>query len=163
MCRRWAAICLQAYVPAYTEHKVFRMFRSKSTGSVLHLQSSSARHAENTARKLRYEHERKWELYQSAVVTKVGKTRTTLTHLGTPLQSAWPSHIATQGSCDPPSKSLYHGHYHLHPPDAKPQNRETTFESRKNEFFAYISEGHADLYEYEEATPTVPTPDNEFA
>jgi hypothetical protein len=104
MCRRWEAICLQAYVPICTEYKVFR---SKSTGRVLHLQSSASRHSENTARKLRDKHERKWELYQSAVVTNVDKTRTTLSHFGTPLQSAWPSHIATQGSWDLPSQSLW--------------------------------------------------------
>jgi len=52
--------------------------------------------------------------------------------------------------------------YHLHPPDAKPQNRETTFERRKNELFAYISEGQADLNKYGEATQTDPT-SNEFA
>ena len=57
----------------------------------------------------------------------------------------------------------YHGRYHLHPPDGKPQNRETTFERRKNELFAYISEGQADQHKYGEATPTAPTSNDEFA
>lgn len=56
--------CRPAFQPALNSVQA-------STGSVLHWQSSSSRHAENTARKLWDEYERKRELYQSAVVTKV--------------------------------------------------------------------------------------------